>query len=127
MNRLLVLTAFSLALLATACGGEQPTRAINWYARIEHAPGCGEQNIALMAGGDQLLCPLDSALYNADSLVAISAGVCYYVDLRRIGDYKSVADMERIDCGDFLYYVRQNLSSYPTSILPLEKDDMIKL
>ena len=117
-----------LLLLLAGCGDDrQRTRALNWYARIDHAPGCGEQNVALFAGSEQLLCPLDSAIYNADSLVAISAGKCYYLDLQRIEAYRSTADMEEIDRGRFLRYVTENVSSYPLSILPLERDSLIEL
>jgi len=95
-----------LLFLLTNCASEQRTIALNWYARIDHAPGCGEQSVALIAGKDTLLCPIDRAIYSGDTLVATSGSVCYFIDLQAITDYKSKSDLTAIDCADFDGFIR---------------------
>ena len=95
------------------CTSEQSTIALNWYARIDHAPGCGAQNVALITGSDTLLCPLDRAFFNGDTLAAKSAGKCYFINLQAITEYKNIADLEEIDCRTIKEFVVVNASSWP--------------
>ena len=110
MTRLL----FSCLLLALfACSSRQPTTALNWYSRIDHAPGCGEKSVAFIAAKDTLLCPLDRAIFNGDSLVAKSAGKCYFIDLQEITRYKTTADLEEIDCARFNDFIKIGTADWP--------------
>lgn len=95
------------------CSSEQSAIALNWFSRIDHAPGCGERNVALITGSDTLICPLDRAFFNGDSLAAKSAGKCYFVDLQRIETYKSTADLQEINCDKVKTFVVVNASSWP--------------
>jgi len=97
---------FLLIGLLCACSGQQSSVALNWYTRIDHAPGCGDRNVALIAGKDTLLCPIDRAIYSGDTLVATSGSVCYFIDLQAITDYKSKSDLTAIDCADFDGFIR---------------------
>lgn len=110
MIRFLTLCLF---LSFLACSSEQPSIALNWYSRIDHAPGCGEKNVALIAGKDTLLCPLKQAFFNGDSLVAKSGEKCYFVDLQNITDYGNITDLKEIDCEDFKAFISMNVSTWP--------------
>ena len=96
-----------------ACSSEQKTIALNWFTRIDHAPGCGEGNVALIACKDTLLCPIERAFFNGDSLAANSAGKCYFIDLQRITEYKSKADLAEINCDGIKEFVVVGVASWP--------------
>lgn len=106
----------STCLLFTffACSSEQSAIALNWFARIDHAPGCGgSRNAALIAGKDTLVCPLDRAYFNGDSIALRSEGKCYFINLQRITEYKSKADLEEINCEGLADFIGFNASEWP--------------
>jgi|GEM_PF-2093853 len=119
------LLIFLLIGLLCACSGQQSSVALNWYTRIDHAPGCGDRNVALIAGKDTLLCPLDEALFNGDSLVVRSQGQCYFFSLRVINDYKSLANFEKIDCGGFKNFITHHVGGWPHD--PVDKPEATKI
>lgn len=101
--------------LCLSCSSEQSAIALNWYARIDHAPGCGDLNAALIAGKDTLLCPLNEARFNGDSLVVRSADVCYFVDLQNIASYKDFTQFATIKCAAFEAYITLQADGWPRS------------
>lgn len=112
MIRILTLTAV-LFCGVFSCSSEQSTIALNWFTRIDHAPGCGDKNVALITGTDTLLCPLYRAIFNGDSLVAKSEGKCYFIDLQDITKYNSIEDLEEIDCADFDQFIKLGAGGWP--------------
>jgi hypothetical protein len=113
-----------LLFLTTACASEQSPIALNWYARIDHAPGCGERNAALIAGKDTLLCPLDQARFNGDSLVVRSGGTCYFIELQRITDYRFSSQFKTIDCAAFDEYITVEAAGWPRSF---QEEEVIEI
>jgi len=101
--------------LCLACSSKQSAIALNWYARIDHAPGCGEHNAALIAGKDTLLCPLDEARFNGDSLVVRTGNICYFIDLDKITDYRHSSQMMTMDCTAFKDYITVHSDRWPRS------------
>ncbi len=111
LGRFILLIFFFCSLFS--CSSEQSAIALNWFTRIDHAPGCGERNVALITGNDTLLCPLDRAFFNGDSLAAKSEGKCYFIDLQRVADYESRAELQEISCEELEKFVILNASSWP--------------
>lgn len=112
MKIIALLLFFGLCL---TCASEQSAIALNWYARIDHAPGCGEHNAALIAGKDTLLCPLNEALFNGDSLVVRSDGKCYFFNLQNITSYRGADQFMTIDCASFEEYITVQADGWPRS------------
>lgn len=104
-----------LAVFCLTCSSPQSPIALNWYARIDHAPGCGERNVALIAGKDTLLCPLNEARFNGDSLIARSVDVCYFIDLKNITDYQHSSQITTVDCAVFEEYISAQVDRWPRS------------
>jgi hypothetical protein len=111
LRKLLLFVFLSCGLFA--CSSEQSTIALNWFTRIDHAPGCGDKNVALITGNDTLLCPLYRAIFSGDSLVAKSEGKCYFIDLQDITRYNSIDDLEEIDCADFDQFIKNGTAAWP--------------
>jgi len=101
--------------LCLTCSSKQSAIALNWYARIDHAPGCGDRNAALIAGKDTLLCPLHAARFNGDSLVVRSEGKCYFINLQNITNYRGADQFMKIDCEDFEEYITVQADGWPRS------------
>lgn len=93
-------TFFSLLLilLLPACGPRLD--AINWYLRIEHTEACG--NFGLYGGELPILCPVDDAIWNGDSLVVRSGVLCYFIDAT---NYQDGQPLETFDCKNFPTFI----------------------
>lgn len=113
-----------LLFLGVACASEQSAIALNWYARIDYAPGCGAEEAALIAGKDTLLCPLEQAFFNGDSLVVRSEGRCFFIDLENITAYRSAADFQSIDCAAFEGFITVQADGWPHSF---QEEDQIEI
>lgn len=94
MRYLLPILFFSLA----SCGHRLD--AINWYLRIEHTEVCGDY--ALYGGDYSILCPVEDAVWNGDTLVVKSANVCYYINATT---YKDKQPLEEIPCAEFRDFI----------------------
>lgn len=82
----------------TACGHRMD--ALNSYLRIEHTETCGDYGLY---GGDlEILCPLNDAIWNGDTLVVKSAEVCYFI---KMNEYKDNQPLTTIDCTEFRDYI----------------------
>lgn len=91
---------FPLTLAATLLSCGHRTDAINWYLRIEHTEACGDY--ALYGGEYSVLCPVEDAVWNGDTLLVKSAEVCYFI---KINIYKDKQPLETIDCADFRSFI----------------------
>ncbi|MEM6771038.1 MAG: hypothetical protein AAF597_10675 [Bacteroidota bacterium] len=87
-----------LSLTLLACGHRMD--AINWYLRIEHTEDCGDYG--LYGGAYNILCPVQDAIWNGDTLVVKSAEVCYYINAT---DYKDNQPLEEIPCQAFREFI----------------------
>ncbi len=102
-----------LLLVFTGCTRQSSTVALNWYARLEPSPACGEGQSALLAGPDTLLCAVEQMIFSGDSLVVEARGNCYFVDLQAITDYKSREDLQPIDCAAFEHFIARATRRWP--------------
>lgn len=96
--RYLLLLALLLFLIS-ACGHRLD--AINWYLRIEHTEECGDY--ALYGGDYSVLCPVEDAIWNGDTLVVKSANICYYINATT---YKDNQPLEEIPCISFRQFIK---------------------
>lgn len=94
-----IITFLLIFAFCTACGPQ--TDAINWYLRIEHTDKC--EDYALFGGKYEILCPIDEAVWNGDSLVVKSKDVCYFIKLK---EYEDGQKPKTIPCVDFTDFVK---------------------
>lgn len=100
LNTMRYLLPFYLLLfLLSSCGHRLD--AINWYLRIEHTEAC--QDYGLYGGDFQVLCPVDDAVWNGDTLIVKSAEVCYFI---KANDYKDNQPLDKINCSDFHNFIQ---------------------
>lgn len=88
------LVAVFITVLAVACAPRLD--AINWYLRLESTEEC--DGYGLYGGEYKILCDVEDAIWNGDSLVVKSAGVCYFI---HAAEYKDGQPLREIDCADF--------------------------
>lgn len=90
--KLVLFTLLTLTLLS--CGHRMD--AVNWYLRIEHTEECDD--FGLYGGEFSILCPINDAIWNGDSLVVKSGELCYFIDAE---NYKDHQPLETFDCERF--------------------------
>ena len=106
-------------MMATSCGPRMD--AINWYLRIEHTEECG--NYALYGGEFQLLCPVEDAAWDGDSVIVKSGGSCYFL---RASTYKDGQPIDTFPCAEYDHFIRRGIRYWSEGAGPKEVEQTIK-
>ncbi|MEM9261660.1 MAG: hypothetical protein AAGA62_18615 [Bacteroidota bacterium] len=88
-----------LALFLCYCA--KPNVTLNWYMRLESTEEC--EDFGLYAGSNLLLCPVDRAVSNGDSLLVASQGECYFV---KMSEYKDGQELIKLACQDTVDFIK---------------------
>lgn len=94
-----ILALLPLLLLLLQCAKSNVT--LNWYMRLESTEAC--EDFGLYAGSNLLLCPIDRAVSNGDSLLVASEGECYFI---KMSEYKDGQELTKLACQDTVDFIK---------------------